>query len=201
MVVKQTLNLTLPLEQLPAFSGLLQKGVWLQAQTGCSVASLLTEQFGIAEEYIIERITTLFLDFKPIDNLETVFVNDGSTLALSSAMPGLVGTTMRRGSHLAAMRGEISCTTQQQSTSVMGRIRIKLFNLIAAELGETFLAHGVLLTNSKLESVLVGMEDRFWQSVDAATLGGVKIDPADLLHQLHSADPDNEIILKVEFRS
>lgn len=201
MVEKQIITLILPLAQLPAFSLLLQKGVWLRVQTGCSVASLLTEQFGIAESYIVERITTLFLDFKPIDNLETAYVSDGSTLALSSAMPGLVGTTMRRGSHLAAMRGEISCPTQQQSASVMGRVRIKLFNLIVAELGETFLGHGVLLTTGELERVLTGMDDRFWQSVDGASLGGVRIDPARLLHQLHGADPGDEIILEVEFKS
>lgn len=200
MLEKQSISLILPLAQLPAFSSLLQKGVWLRVQTGCSVASLLTEQFKIAENYIVERITTLFLDFKPVDNLETAYVSDGSTLALSSAMPGLVGTTMRRGSHLAAMRGDISCPTQQPSVSVMGRIRIKLFNLVMNELGETFLAHGVLLTNGELDKLLSEMDASFWQSVDTAFIGDLQIDAASLVNQIHCADPGEEVLLKVEFK-
>jgi len=200
MVEKQSITLILPLEQLSAFFLLLQKGVWLRVQAGCSVASLLTEQFGIAEDYIVERITTLFLDFKPIDDLETAYVSDGSTLALSSAMPGLVGTTMRRGSHLAAMRGDISCPTRQPSVSVMGRIRIKLFNLVMAELGETVLAHGVFLTYGELDNVLSEMDASFWQSVDTAFVGNQQIDPASLVNRIRCADPGDEIFLKVEFK-
>lgn len=192
--------MVLPLEQLSAFSRLLQQGVWLRVKTGCSVASLLTEQFGIAEDYIVERITTLFLDYKPIDDLESVYVHDGSTLALSSAMPGLVGTTMRRGSHLAAMRGDISCQTGQQVESGMGRIRIKLFNLVMAELGATFLAHGVSLSNAEVENLLNEMNAGFWQSIDTVFVGDLQIDPAMLMKQMRCFDPEDEILFTVEFK-
>ena len=201
MVDKQTLNLILPLERLPAFLLLLQKGVWVRIQTGCSVASLLTEQFAIKEDYIAERITTLFLDFKPIDDLETAYVNDGSILALSSAMPGLVGTTMRRGSHLAAMRGDISCSTQQRLVSVVGRIKVKLFNLLMIELGETLLSHGIILTNGELVNLLSEMDDSFWKNVEAVTFGDQRTVPASLLKQLSSAAPDDEILFTVQFKS
>jgi hypothetical protein len=193
--------MVLPLEQLSAFSQLLQQGIWLRVQTGCSVASLLTEQFGITENYIVERITTLFLDYKPIDDLETVYVNDGSTLALSSAMPGLVGTTMRRGSHLAAMRGEISFQTGQKVESGIGRIRIKLFNLVMAELGATFLAHGVSLSNAEAETLLNEMDASFWQSIDAVFVGDLQIDPTILVEQIRCSDPKDEILFVVEFKS
>jgi hypothetical protein len=197
---RQTVRMVLPLEQLSAFSRLLQQGVWLRVETGCSVASLLTEQFGIAENYIVERITTLFLDYKPIDDLESVYVNDGSTLALSSAMPGLVGTTMRRGSHLAAMRGDISCQTEQKAESGMGRIRIKLFNLVMAELGATFLAHGVSLSNAEVENLLNEMNAGFWQSIKAVFVGDLQIDPSMLLKQIRCYDPEDEILFAVEFK-
>lgn len=200
MAGKQSLRVVLPLEQLPAFSLLLQQGVWLRAETGCSVASLLTEQFGIAEDYIVERITTLFLDFKPIDDLKTTYVNDGSTLALSSAMPGLVGTTMRRGSHLAAMRGDISCQSQQQQQDKAGRIRIKLFNLLISELGETFLAHGIILSYTQLDNFWGAMVDSFWQSIEAAFIGDLQVDPLSLVSQVRSAGPDDEVLVKIEFR-
>ncbi len=201
MAEKQSLRMVLPLEQLSAFSLLLQQGVWLRAQIGCSVASLLTEQFGIAEDYIVERITTLFLDCRPIDDLETSYVSDGSTLALSSAMPGLVGTTMRRGSHLAAMRGDISGQVQQPVESGMGRIRIKLFNLVMAELGATFLTQGICLSNAELDNFLSAKDDIFWQSVAATMVGDLQIDPVSLVKYIRSADPRAEILLQVEFES
>ena len=201
MTERHSLRLVLPLEQLSAFSLLLQQGVWLRAQFGCNVASLLTEQFGIAENYIVERITTLFLDCKPIDDLETAYVNDGSTLALSSAMPGLVGTTMRRGSHLAAMRGAISCQEQKHVERGMGRIRIKLFNLVMTELGATFLAQGICLPNAELDNFLSAKDDSFWQSIGAAIFDDLQIVPDSLVTKIRSVDPRAEILLQVECKS
>jgi hypothetical protein len=188
------------MEQLSAFFLLLQQGVWLRVETGCSVASLLTEQFGIAENYIVERVTTLFLDFKPIDDLQTSYVGDGSTLALSSAMPGLVGTTMRRGSHLAAMRDNISCHTLQPAACGMGRIRIKLFNLLMNELGAIFLAHGICLSAAELDSFLKERNASFWQSIAAAFVGDQQTDPASLVNLVRCSEPEDEILLRVEFK-
>lgn len=200
MTKKQSLTIILPFEQLPAFSHLLQKGVWLRAQIGCSVASLLTEQFGIPEDYIVERITTLFLDSKPIDKLETTFVKDESTLALSSAMPGLVGATLRRGGHLAAMRGDISYQPQQQQEDKAGRIRIKLFNMVMTELGEVFLGQGICLTGTELNILISDIGDNFWQNVVGTLVGEQRIDPLSLASLVRSAEPDEEIHLKVEFK-
>ncbi|MCF6179153.1 MAG: hypothetical protein L3J63_07165 [Geopsychrobacter sp.] len=200
MANKQALRVVLPLKQLPAFFLLLQQGVWLHAQIGCSVSSLLTEQLGIAEDYIIERVTTLFLDGKPIDNLETSYVNDGSTLALSSAMPGLVGTTMRRGSHLAAMRGDITCQTQQHMESGTGRIRIKLFNLVMAELGAIVLARGICLSNTKIENLLTEQDNGFEQDFVAIILNEQQLKFTDLLTHLRTTASGDRFELKVEFK-
>lgn len=200
MVEKQSIKFILHSEQLPAFSLLLQKGVWLRAQIGCSVASLLTDQFGIPEDYIVERITTLFLDCKPIDKLETTFVKDGSTLALSSAMPGLVGATLRRGGHLAAMRGDISYQSQKQIEDKVGHIRIKLFNMVMTELGGIFLGYGVCLTNAELNLLLSEMDDRFWKSIISCILDNVQTDPSTLLSKIRLAEPNAEVLLKIVFK-
>ncbi len=200
MTEKQLLHVVIPTGQLPAFHSLLQRGVWLQVQTGCSIASLLTEQFSIEENYIVERLTTIFLDFKPIDDMETTYVKDGSTLALCSAQPGLVGTTMRRGSHLAAMRGDISCLPEQQGKSEPGRIKIKLFNMIMAELGPIFLAHDVYLTSGELDNLLSEMDDSFWQSIVAINLGDQQISPAALKEHVRLVAPSGEFVVTLEFR-
>ena len=200
MVEKQTLRMILPLEQLSAFFPLLQRGVWLRAEVGCSVMSLLTCQFGVAEDYVIERITTLFLDYKPVDDPESSYVKDGSTIALSSAMPGLVGATMRRGGHLAAMRGTISHQGQIQKGG-SGKVKIKLFNMVMAELGATFLAQGVMLSSDGLRALLDEQGDSFWQSFGSTILGSRQIDPANLKNKIDLFEPTDEILLRVEFKA
>ena len=199
MTEKQTLRMILSLEQLPAFFPLLQQGVWLRAQIGCSVMSLLADQFGVAENYVIERITTLFLDGKAIDDPETSYVKDGSTVALSSAMPGLVGATMRRGGHLAAMRGAITYQSQQQQESGAGSIKIKLFNMVMAELGATFLAQGICISSEELVRFLDEQNEVFWQSFGAAILDGRQIDPANLKRHACLPELTGEVQLMVEF--
>lgn len=201
MTEQQTVRMILPIDQLPAFFPLLQQGVWLRAQVGCSVMSLLTGQFGVDHDYIIERITTLFLDGKAIDAPETSYVKDGATLALSSAMPGLVGATMRRGGHLAAMRGAITYQAQQHEESRAGLIKVKLFNMVMAELGTNFLAHGIQLSRDELGTFLAEQDDGFWQSFGTIILNGRQIDPVRLKVQVHACAPTTRIQLRVEFKA
>lgn len=197
----QRLHMILPQDQLPAFFPLFQQGIWLPVQVGCSVMDLLTDQFGVSKDYIIERITTLFLDGKAIDAPEASHVKDGATLALSSAMPGLVGATMRRGGHLAAMRGAITYHDQQQTASGSGRIKVKLFNMVMGELGAALLAHGILLSRAGLEEFLDEQADSFWQSLAAISVDGRPSDPAGLKKHLHSSALTGETFLKVEFKT
>lgn len=200
MAEENTLRMILPQQQLAAFFPMLQRGIWIRTEVGCGVMSLLTKQFGIAEDYVIERITTLFLDGKPIDDLETSYVKDGSTLALSAAMPGLVGATMRRGGHLAAMRGSITYHSEKKQLSGTGRVKIKLFNMVMTELGAIFLAHGVCLTAGELSDFFNEQEESFWQSFGIAIFGKQQIEPSQLKQQMSQADPDREIFLRVEFK-
>ena len=199
MADKQTLRMVLPLTELPAFFLLLQQGLWLQVEVGCSVIDLLTDQFGINLKYINERITTLFLDGKALDEPETAYVKEGSVLALSSAMPGLVGSTMRRGSHLAAMRGDITYQSHPEESG-SGRVKIKLFNMVMTELGETILAHGFWLTNSALSEFIDGREARFWSDI-TIRFNGEQVASAALKEAVARSASTDETFLQVEFKS
>src|SRR5512147_510607 len=79
---------------LARFFLLLQQGVKIRRRTGCSVDVFLREEIGAAPE-TIEKIQSIMLDGKPVDDIGSAVVQDGSTLALSAAMPGLVGATLR----------------------------------------------------------------------------------------------------------
>ncbi len=103
-----TLSLVVKDKMVPIFFQLLGHGFSLNVQTGCSVKELLCQQFGIPEDYLDERIKTIFLNAKVVDDVSSATVNEGCTLALSGAMPGLVGAILRSGGFYASMRSQIS---------------------------------------------------------------------------------------------
>ena len=102
------LSLLVKPKLLTVFSKLAERGFMVNIQTGCSVKELICSQLHIAEDYLEERIQTIFLNAKAVDDLDYTMVTDASTLALSGAMPGLVGVTLRRGGFYAALRSQIS---------------------------------------------------------------------------------------------
>lgn len=170
------LTLTVPREQLGEFSLILQQGFTISARVGCSLKELLCGQLGLSEEYVTERITTIFLNGKPIDNLESAIVLDGATIALSAAMPGLVGATMRRGGYYAAMRGAITYRTgETDSLGGYGTVRIKLFNLLLPELGPAFLNRGIMLPATVLSEFLSGRCAAFWETCSEILLNDAPI--------------------------
>jgi hypothetical protein len=111
---------------------------------------MLCDQLAIPAAYVTERITTIFLDNHPVDDLEHAIIRNGSKIALSAAMPGLVGATMRRGGFYASLRQGISQLAQDGPMSHDdGVVTIKLFNLLLGELGPTILARGLLLEQNE----------------------------------------------------
>ena len=149
-------DLRLPRDELSRFKDLLQRGVALHADGGQSAHAFLVEGLGVPADYVKERITTVFLDGQVVDDLEDAVLRDGSLLALSAAMPGLVGATLRKSGYYAAMRAAITHAAERgdRSASGGGTVRVKLFNLLLEELGPVLLSHGVLLERREASEVL-----------------------------------------------
>ncbi len=143
-----------PSDTLPAFRSLFQQGVGVDIQTGASLEDLLCCQWQLDHDYVMNRISTLFLDSKPVDDIAATIVPDGATLALSGAMPGLIGATMRRGGILASFRSGIThCDNTADLACGSGRITLKLFNLLIDDLGPGFLARGIWVARAKLKGI------------------------------------------------
>ena len=167
------LVLSLPPGQLGEFFLIFQQGFTIFARVGSSLKSLLCDELGLSQEYVTERITTIFLSGKPIDNLDSAIVQDGATVALSAAMPGLVGATMRRGGYYAAMRGAITYRADEgDAEGGFGAVRIKLFNLLLNELGPGFLQRGIFLPETVLQTFLTSRGEAFWESCSEMRLNG-----------------------------
>jgi hypothetical protein len=157
----ETVALRLAADQLNIFFPVLQQGVAVPAMVGCSLKGLLCDQFAIPEDYVTDRITTVFLDNRPVDDFERTVIQDGSRITLSAAMPGLVGATMRRGGFYAALRQGISHIKESgASAGAHGTVRLKLFNLLLAELGPLILARGLILEKAELDDPLKNLFGR-----------------------------------------
>ena len=61
-------------------------------------------QLGISESYLNERVQTIFLNGRAVDDLFGEVVGNNSTIALSAAMPGLAGAVFRKGGMLSSLR-------------------------------------------------------------------------------------------------
>ena len=149
------MSLRIERDQLNLFFPTLQRGVAVQAELGCSLKEFLCSQLGIPEEYVNGRITTIFLDNSPVDDLDRSLIHQGSRISLSAAMPGLVGATMRRSGYYAMLRQGITHTEKGGDLrGGEGTVTLKLFNLLLPELAPLVLARGVLLAQEELDGLI-----------------------------------------------
>lgn len=165
---------------LPFFP-LLQTGIDIPIENSISVQAILSEVCGLTDAVIRDRIQTLFLNGNPVDDFSTAMVNSGDTLALSAAMPGLVGATMRSAGKLACFRSNISHRDKPgRENRHTGTVSLKLFNLLLKELGPGFLSRGVLIPAGKIGAFLDGFSTEDRQACVHVTLNGKAVDIADL---------------------
>ena len=168
-----TLSLVVKPKLLGKFLQLLQKGVNVTGRIGSTVRSFLCDDLGLSPEYLDKRIQTLFLNGKAIDNPDTALLKEDSTLALSAAMPGLLGATLRKGGFYAKMRSEISHQEQTQGIVLHeGLVLLKLFNLLPAEIGPAILERGIWLKGEELSRLLKDLSDELGEGCTEAKVNG-----------------------------
>jgi hypothetical protein len=193
------LKLTVRRSRAGDFFPILQRGVEVEVPAGLNIGEVLTNVLGLSPEYVRSRVTTIFLDGEPVDDLETARVGDGATLAISSSMPGLVGATMRSGGTLAPFRAAISHREDDRgSDEGQCRLRLKIFNLLIREVGPGALALGVYLPAAILADAIDSLEDSFWDDCLGALLDNdpVGTDPS-LAGRIRREE--GEAVLQVEF--
>jgi hypothetical protein len=156
------------------FTPLMQRGVFMRIDQGVSLRSFLCQALGLATDFVEGSISTIFLNGRPVDNLE-VKLRHGDILALSAAMPGLVGATMRRGGRVATLRSNISHREEDrlEEGDVEGFILVKLFNTLIPALGPLLLQRGVLVGRDILKDLL--QDPDFWERCPRVTLAGEQV--------------------------
>ena len=175
----------------------LERGVKKEIQVGCDIKTMLSGQFNMSAEYIDNRIKTIFLDGRPVDDVNSTIVNDGSTLALSAAMPGLAGATFRRSENITPPESTIITKKEiKKQKHPKGIIIIKFFNLILRELGPAFLKSGILVSKDELLDFLFRQPKKFQKACKSVKIDG-KIATIEALKQIDASDGSELLMLYV----
>ncbi len=160
----------LPAQYFQRLLALLQQGFWLRVPAAGSIETLFCHSWGLSPVYLASRIQTIFLNGQPVDSVAAL-VGDRDTLALSAAMPGLVGATFRKGGVCAPLRAGITHRNETRSPATGPCwVQVKLFNLLCQELGPHFLARGIWWPQGLVLTFLQGLPAVFW------TVGQVFLD-------------------------
>ena len=168
---------------VPRFSNLIGRGFRLKVKTGQSIKELFCGQLGISEDYFDNRIQTIFLDGKAVDRTNTAWIENGSRLALSAAMPGLVGATFRKGGRYASFRGTISYAESKKTIpNSEGEITLKFFNMIAKELGPAFLQKGIIIAGERFQDFVQRNAEDLKAGCNSIHLNDAKADADGLLN-------------------
>jgi hypothetical protein len=158
--MEKTIRITVKKSLLPLFFPLFQKGILIKSFMGDNIKDFLSRHLEVSPEYMESRIQTIFLNGKAVDKLETAVIREGSTLALSAAMPGLAGATLRRSGAFASFRQAITLTPEKGPISVKeGLVTLKLFNLLVSELGPRLLAKGVWVKGEDITPLFTTIKD------------------------------------------
>jgi hypothetical protein len=192
-----SLEFYLPPEQIPSFFPLLQKGFVAKARVGVSVQTFLGDHFGLSPEYLRDRVKTVFLDGKTVDDLDKTLILDGSRLALSAAMPGLAGAVLRRGSPYAGLRSRVTERGKNRSNKgEEGFVFLKLFNLLLPEVGPVFLRKGILISREDMLEFWGQLPEETWRGWEKAWVNRKESEIHSLGHLLQ-ANPSPWIRLEV----
>ncbi|MUM77880.1 hypothetical protein GKC30_09560 [Pseudodesulfovibrio sp. F-1] len=163
------------------FDFLLQEGFQVSFVDRCTIREFLCCQLALCGDYTEKNIQTIFLNSRPVDDVDAAVLRGDDRLALSAAMPGLVGATMRKRGFFAKMRHSISHDSAGGDDRAAGRgkrclIQVKLFNLLARDLARDFLARGIFFPVERLCTLLGRRPVRFFADLNAVSVNGEPLD-------------------------
>lgn len=192
-------KLTLRHDAPEAFSVLLQGGFEMFVSRPCTVREFICELVGVCAEYAQKHIQTIFLDGKAIDDLDEAVLDSGSRLALSAALPGLVGATMRQGGFYSRLREGITHhagTASATDKDTPFRLQVRLFNAVGRDLAEIFLQYGVIVPETYIRTFFLSRPTIFFQSLRKASLHGSHL-PIEPSSPAFWPLPEGDVLLKL----
>jgi hypothetical protein len=184
-------------EIFPCFVSVFQCGFLFPCQVERTIEDLLLQQLGLNRNFVEEKVNTVFLDGKCVDDISSAILKDGSVAAFSSALPGLAGATLRRGGAYACLRDSITYRQKERpDTQREGLITVKLFNLLMLELGSVFLEKGIVLNSSTAMDLFDRGHEGFWRQVDIIEIDGIP-SSRDNFHEKVTFTDYSQIMIRI----
>ncbi len=164
------------------FFTLVRSGFRVRTVLPCPLRQLLCDRLGIPVDYVRDRVQTVFLNGRAVDDIDAATVADGDVVTLSAAMPGLVGATLRKGGRLTSLRSSLSHRPAPPPVipEHPGDVTVKFFNLICADLAPAFLENGLLLPAETIRSFLADNRKDLAPSGPAVRVNGRSVSLSDL---------------------
>ena len=159
-------------DRLSRFLSLFQFGCFMKFPEGYTLRELLGAA-GFSSDYLEKRVQTAFIDGSAIDDFQSSTVAAGAVIALSAAMPGLAGAILRRGSPISALRSR--APVEKDSGRPRGPtalVRLKLFNVVAEDMGPELLRAGAVFSGSDFQDFLSGRRELLSDTVLNAEFKG-----------------------------
>jgi len=180
------LELEVSPDMLTGFASLLQHGVLFPIERPIPLLSFLVTLPGFTAEYIEENVQTIFINGVAADSLQQVMV-DGTTVALSAAMPGLAGAIFRRQGVHGSLRSKQLSEEETHSTTEGGYLTLKFFNSIALDRVEDLLTGGILISGKALGNFAATRAHLFEPPV-VLRFKGEELSYSALMKMLHEID-------------
>lgn len=171
---------------LAGFTTLLQSGMYLDVDQGCSIGELLLGLPGFTEAYIAAKVQTIFFNGVPVDDLGQQLKGEIGVLAVSAAMPGLAGAIFRKGGLHAFLRTTAEAIPGSDSIEKPINIRLKLFNIIAKDRGVDILHRGCVVLAAGLRKFL-SYRGQLADAISHAEAGQVSLNKKQLMEFLDSS--------------
>lgn len=175
----QELVLDQPREAARRWRMALHAGFCFRIPGGLTVRELLVRDLGMDPDYVENRVRTVFLGGRPVDDIDSAHVGHGAQMTLSTMLPGVAGITMGRDNLIATYRTDITYhETAPGQGGGQAVIQVKLLNFLAPETGHLFLPRGIGLDGAGWARV--AQAPGLWADTRAARLDGQPVDPAAL---------------------
>lgn len=194
-------QLNLTIENTPqahaTWKYLTQSPSQVSADIGDSMMNFLTKRLDFDAEYIDAQVKTIFMNGKPVDDLDAASIPADARIALGAVAPGVAGMMMARNSPISGMRSGITYhNTESVQTITEGTVTLLLFNAVMEDKGLQILKKGITIPAEKLERAV----EEVPESISTAHLDDTSISAVELLEWIRK-NPQLQVQLRVNSNS
>ena len=196
--IAKTVEIVAGADIIKNFKILLQHGVFLDLDKSLPLKVFLLERCGISGPVLTDKIKTIFLNSRPVDDIEMADISSGDSLGLSGAMPGLVGAVFRQKSIFSSFRETITYSKDTGGKSNIlepGMVLLKVFNTAMDAVAQTLFARGVYVPAETFTGIFKTTVGFLQSGSVSMKLEGKKVKNRNILNELMSVD--NELLYLV----